>query len=286
MSGPAAHETFAFKPQLNKIGKNPNLVSHREEEEEELGSDSKTINAVVNALAEQAEIVDTSEESVGRHSSSETSKSLHELAGHSLHILNLPRPKSENNFAAVQELPPLASLAVGAARPLFHKRDKNVTFNINDSVSILSHPGFKRASPTVLYMHGYTESNQSRSVGRVASAFLKRGDHNFILVDWNHYVTFPYVKAFFNLFQVSHALAKSITRMVESGHCSHHRSWDFFAESLLNETAFPAVPCDNWTKFTKGECKSTDTAYMGIRAGEARVLVRFYLLFRLRSNNE
>lgn len=250
-------------------------------------------------------------------------------------------------------------------------RDKNVTFNINDSVSILSHPGFKKASPTVLYMHGYTESNQSRSVGRVARAFLKRGDHNFILVDWNHYVTFPYVKAFFNLFQVSHALAKSITRMVENGlkreslwvvahslggqlagvtakdldfklpritaldpalpgftfdgipnlgpkdaefvdvihtdsgffgfdqrighidffpnngtrvqpgcpsyvvgiydaHCSHHRSWDFFAESLLNETAFPAVPCDNWTKFTKGECKSTDTAYMGIKAGEAR----------------
>lgn len=99
-------------------------MSHREEdEEEELGSDSKTINAVVNALAEQAEIVDTSEESVGHHSSSETSKSLHELAGHSLHILNLPRPKSENNFAAAQELPPLASLAVGAARPLFHKSD-------------------------------------------------------------------------------------------------------------------------------------------------------------------
>ncbi|XP_034246963.1 potassium/sodium hyperpolarization-activated cyclic nucleotide-gated channel 2 isoform X6 [Thrips palmi] len=113
---------------LNKIGKNPNLVSHREEEEEELGSDSKTINAVVNALAEQADIVDTSEESVGRHSSSETSKSLHELAGHSLHILNLPslpRPKSENNFVAAssQEMPPLASLAVGAARPLFHKSD-------------------------------------------------------------------------------------------------------------------------------------------------------------------
>ncbi|KAK3924947.1 Pancreatic triacylglycerol lipase [Frankliniella fusca] len=259
-------------------------------------------------------------------------------------------------------------------------KDKNVTFNINDSVSILSHPGFKKALPTVLYMHGYTESNQSRSVGLVANAFLKRGDHNFILVDWNYYVTFPYLKAFFNLFQVSHALAKSITRMVEAGvrpeslwvvahslggqlagvtakdldfkisritaldpalpgftfdgipnlgpkdaefvdvihtdggffgfnqlighidffpnngtrvqpgcpsyvtglydgHCSHHRSWDFFAESLLNETAFPAVACPGWTNFTAGECKSTDVAYMGIRAKEARHRPgRYYLV--------
>lgn len=42
---------------LNKIGKNPKLVSHREGEEEDMGSESNTINAVVNALAEQAEQV-------------------------------------------------------------------------------------------------------------------------------------------------------------------------------------------------------------------------------------
>lgn len=46
---------------LNKIGKNPNLVAHREED---LGSESKTINAVVNALAEQAAHASASEESV------------------------------------------------------------------------------------------------------------------------------------------------------------------------------------------------------------------------------
>ena len=46
---------------LNKIGKNPNLVAHREED---LGSESTTINAVVNALAEQAAHASASEESV------------------------------------------------------------------------------------------------------------------------------------------------------------------------------------------------------------------------------
>ncbi|XP_063225139.1 potassium/sodium hyperpolarization-activated cyclic nucleotide-gated channel 2 isoform X1 [Bacillus rossius redtenbacheri] len=115
---------------LNKIGKNPNLVSHREED---MGSEGKTINAVVNALAEQAEQVNTSEESMGNQSSeksiSELGRNLHEL-GKTLHRLNLPRPKSENNFAAAaaaaaaeqqQELP-----MDRASRPVFHKSD---TFN-------------------------------------------------------------------------------------------------------------------------------------------------------------
>lgn len=103
---------------LNKIGKNPNLVSHREED---MGSESKTINAVVNALAEQAEQVNTSEESMGNQSSDksihELGRNLHEL-GQALHRLNLPRPKSENNFASQEQLPMNRT-----SRPIFHKSD-------------------------------------------------------------------------------------------------------------------------------------------------------------------
>ncbi|XP_069676990.1 potassium/sodium hyperpolarization-activated cyclic nucleotide-gated channel 2 isoform X8 [Periplaneta americana] len=103
---------------LNKIGKNPNLVSHREED---MGSESKTINAVVNALAEQAEQVNTSEESMGNQSSDksihELGRNLHEL-GKTLHRLNLPRPKSENNFASQEQLPMNRT-----SRPMFHKSD-------------------------------------------------------------------------------------------------------------------------------------------------------------------
>ncbi|XP_075216000.1 hyperpolarization activated cyclic nucleotide gated potassium channel Ih isoform X1 [Lycorma delicatula] len=94
---------------LNKIGKNPNLVSHHEEEEEEeMGSESKTINAVVNALSEQADHANTSVESVGN-------RSLISELGRSLHILtaSLPRPKSESNFNDLQM----------NTRPAFHKSD-------------------------------------------------------------------------------------------------------------------------------------------------------------------
>ncbi|XP_033319529.1 hyperpolarization activated cyclic nucleotide gated potassium channel Ih isoform X1 [Bombus vancouverensis nearcticus] len=89
-----------YKLWLNKIGKNPNLVAHREED---LGSESKTINAVVNALAEQAAHASASEESV------------HSMELRTLPACLLPRPKSENNFAS-QELS-------REGRRIFHKSD-------------------------------------------------------------------------------------------------------------------------------------------------------------------
>ncbi|XP_076681737.1 hyperpolarization activated cyclic nucleotide gated potassium channel Ih isoform X2 [Andrena cerasifolii] len=89
-----------YKLWLNKIGKNPNLVAHREDD---LGSESKTINAVVNALAEQAAHGSASEESV------------HSMELRSRPVSLLPRPKSENNFAS-QELS-------REGRRIFHKSD-------------------------------------------------------------------------------------------------------------------------------------------------------------------
>ncbi|XP_044009142.1 potassium/sodium hyperpolarization-activated cyclic nucleotide-gated channel 2 isoform X6 [Aphidius gifuensis] len=85
---------------LNKIGKNPNLVGHNDED---LGSESKTINAVVNALAEQAAHASASEESV------------HSMEMRTLPGGLLPRPKSEINFASQQ--------LSREGRRTFHKSD-------------------------------------------------------------------------------------------------------------------------------------------------------------------
>ncbi|KAJ8983050.1 hypothetical protein NQ317_013255 [Molorchus minor] len=95
---------------LNKIGKNPNLLAHREED---LGSESKTISAVVNALAAEAD----HDESVAHHGSDH---SLQEL-GRTLQKLTLPRPKSENNFAS-QDMP-FTRGSEQNGRPSFHKSD-------------------------------------------------------------------------------------------------------------------------------------------------------------------
>ncbi|KAI5643439.1 lipase domain-containing protein [Phthorimaea operculella] len=46
--------------------------------------------------------------------------------------------------------------------------------------------------------------------------------------------------------------------------CSHGRSWQYFAESVVNPEAFPAVKCDSWSDFKKGTCENdTSISYMG-----------------------
>ncbi|XP_063883932.1 potassium/sodium hyperpolarization-activated cyclic nucleotide-gated channel 2-like [Scylla paramamosain] len=111
---------------LNKIGKNPSIVSNRED----LTNDCKTVNAIVNALAsvastEQCDRGSSSEESMMGHDGSSTKGRHHHnlldlgSIGKALAKGHLPRPKSENNFALSLDSPsPLSR-----NRPSFHKSD-------------------------------------------------------------------------------------------------------------------------------------------------------------------
>jgi hypothetical protein len=47
-------------------------------------------------------------------------------------------------------------------------------------------------------------------------------------------------------------------------YCSHGRSHQFFAESIVHPDAFVAAQCDNWIDFQLGKCNdSTSIAVMG-----------------------
>ncbi|XP_066956710.1 potassium/sodium hyperpolarization-activated cyclic nucleotide-gated channel 2 isoform X10 [Macrobrachium rosenbergii] len=113
---------------LNKIGKNPSIVSNRED----LTNDCKTVNAIVNALAsvaatEQCDGGTSSEESMMTHDA-HGHKSRHHhhhnlldlgSIGKALAKGHLPRPKSENNFALSLDQPS----PLNRNRPSFHKSD-------------------------------------------------------------------------------------------------------------------------------------------------------------------
>ncbi|XP_072942848.1 potassium/sodium hyperpolarization-activated cyclic nucleotide-gated channel 2 isoform X3 [Epargyreus clarus] len=114
---------------LNKIGKNPNLVAHREDD---TTSEGNTINAVVNALAAEAEHVSLSDDSVARLSERSLGLALQPLQAASCRMAGvalpglgvaaaLPRPKSEHDFSSAQAQPP--PLAAAAA---FHKSDAGI----------------------------------------------------------------------------------------------------------------------------------------------------------------
>ncbi|XP_071548495.1 potassium/sodium hyperpolarization-activated cyclic nucleotide-gated channel 3 isoform X19 [Panulirus ornatus] len=117
---------------LNKIGKNPSIVSNRED----LTNDCKTVNAIVNALAsvastEQCDGGTSSEESMMGHDASSMKGGRHHHHHHHHNLLDLgsigkalakghlPRPKSENNFALSLDTPS----PLNRNRPSFHKSD-------------------------------------------------------------------------------------------------------------------------------------------------------------------
>lgn len=118
---------IAFVGRLNKIGKNPSIVSNRED----LTNDCKTVNAIVNALAsvastEQCDGGTSSEESMMGHDGSSTKGRHHHhnlldlgSIGKALAKGHLPRPKSENNFALSLDSPS----PLNRNRPSFHKSD-------------------------------------------------------------------------------------------------------------------------------------------------------------------
>ncbi|KAG6449701.1 hypothetical protein O3G_MSEX006178 [Manduca sexta] len=116
---------------LNKIGKNPNLVAHREDD---TTSEGNTINAVVNALAAEAEHVSLSDDSVARLSERSLGLALQPLQAASCRMAGvalpglgvaaaaLPRPKSEHDFSSAQAQQP----ALSAASAAFHKSDAGI----------------------------------------------------------------------------------------------------------------------------------------------------------------
>lgn len=51
-------------------------------------------------------------------------------------------------------------------------------------MDILRHPAFDLTKRTVLYIHGYLETQANESINVVVNAYIQRGDHNIILLDW------------------------------------------------------------------------------------------------------
>lgn len=98
---------------LNKIGKNPTMVSTRED----LQSDCKTVNAIVSAL--QSERSGSTEDMIGhslsrRRSSTSKLNYLSTSPTFNAPTYGLPRPRSENNFAMAAAVAAVAAAAIGA----------------------------------------------------------------------------------------------------------------------------------------------------------------------------
>lgn len=78
---------------------------------------------------------------------------------------------------------------------------KNLTSPTQFS-EVLNTKFYNPTKPTVIFFHGRSAKYSAPVVKVVADAYLKRGDHNMIMVDWSKFSNGSYFKAVNNLPQV------------------------------------------------------------------------------------
>lgn len=72
-------------------------------------------------------------------------------------------------------------------------------YNLTDAVHILCDPHFNHFLPTVIYIHGWTESPASLSIQTVVGAYLQTKKWNTIILDWQTLASPAYEDAINNV---------------------------------------------------------------------------------------
>jgi predicted alpha/beta-fold hydrolase len=99
-----------------------------------------------------------------------------------------------------------------------HSSQNYETFKLNQTQNLLEHPDYDRNLPTVLYVHGYTESFHSKSTQTVVEAFIARQNHNILVLDWSTYSKGLYTwTASRNVYPVGERAAEALLKMQNQG---------------------------------------------------------------------
>lgn len=102
---------------------------------------------------------------------------------------------------------------------LYTRRNPNcgATLNISDPYS-LRRSNFNDRYPTVIFIHGYSESATGRSAVAIRDVYLSRGEYNVILVNWAKLAGLPwYVTAVRNTRIVGPQLARLVEWLAARG---------------------------------------------------------------------
>ncbi|XP_015108334.1 pancreatic triacylglycerol lipase isoform X2 [Diachasma alloeum] len=70
---------------------------------------------------------------------------------------------------------------------------------------------------TAVFIHGFTQSINSNSVATIVEAYLKRGDHNIVAVDWSELAGGNYMQVISQVEEVGAYIAQGINGMLEDG---------------------------------------------------------------------
>lgn len=90
---------------------------------------------------------------------------------------------------------------------------------LHDLQYLVTHKSFDPKLPTVVYVHGWLESGLfDLSTIAVRGAYLDRGDHNVVTVDWSFYSkNLNYFEVIPQLKVIAETIAESILMLVKKG---------------------------------------------------------------------
>jgi predicted alpha/beta-fold hydrolase len=96
--------------------------------------------------------------------------------------------------------------------------DRYELFKMNETLKLFHHRDYDNNRPTMLYSFGYTEKYTSMSTQTVVDSYIRRGDHNILVVDWSSYNGGRYIaNAIVNSYQVGEIVGKVLWRMKSEG---------------------------------------------------------------------
>ncbi|XP_055839770.1 pancreatic lipase-related protein 2-like [Episyrphus balteatus] len=92
------------------------------------------------------------------------------------------------------------------------------SYELTEAAEILKNPHFHQNQETHIYLHGWTESQNSTSTHTIVDAYLKRRDLNLITVDWAKAADVGYFEAAaVNIELIAPVLADSILDLYYAG---------------------------------------------------------------------
>lgn len=99
----------------------------------------------------------------------------------------------------------------------FYRQGRVTGVSVDDYDYILNSEDFNRSIPTVLYIHGFSETQSSKSVKTIVAAYGRRNKENLLSLSWIYYCGGSYVEATGNVEKVGLYVANKIFEMDGKG---------------------------------------------------------------------
>lgn len=121
--------------------------------------------------------------------------------------------------------------SVGAFNVFFYLRSGEFNrsqYFMRDMTQLISHRNFNPKLPSVLYISGWMQSPDAETTELIINGYLKRRDHNLLILDWSDYSVGLYTSVMLRISKISRIFGRTMLKLFDKGlniktfHCLGH----------------------------------------------------------------